>query len=694
MKTKNIIKENDKSVYDCWLGYGNNSCKDIIEEYRDFCGCVVFNNESPIVNTAANELKAAINSLTGAEAVLCKECNSSAYIFMGILNDENINKFDLNVEYKLSNEGFIIKVIKKDNKKVLAILGKDEKGILYGVFSLIRSICSNKHLIEAEIVDNPKNEIRMIDHWDNMSGDIERGYAGKSIFYKDNVIFEDMSRIRDYARILASVGINSVAINNVNVHQVETKLITDEYLPQVDKIADIFRNYGVKLYLSINFASPIEIGGLATADPYDEGVKNWWKETAAKIYGYIPDFGGFLVKADSEFRPGPFTYGRNHADGANMLAEALESYGGLVIWRCFVYNCLLDWRDRSKDRARAAYDHFKPLDGKFKDNVILQVKNGPMDFQIREAVSPLFGAMEKTNQVMEFQIAQEYTGQQKHLCYLIPMWKEVLEFDTFAKGEGSTVSKVVDGTMFNRKHGGITAVSNIGDSKCWTGHPLAQANLYGFGRLAWNPELTSKEIAEEWVKLTFGCDEDILNAVVPMLLQSREVYEEYTSPLGIGWMVNPNHHYGPSVDGYEYQAWGTYHYADFKGFGVDRTVATGTGYTAQYKEPVAKMYENIETCPENLLLFFHHVPYTYELKTGKTVIQHIYDTHFEGVEQVENMIEKWNALKEKVSEEEFSLVSERFNIQLRDSKEWRDVVNTYFYRRTGIKDIHGRKIYE
>lgn len=598
------------------------------------------------------------------------------------------------IEIQLKAEGFCIKKMTESGKDVILIIGKDNNGILYGVFHFIRSICCDKTMKEILTVDFPRNPLRIINHWDNVNGKIERGYAGNSIFYRNNQIVKDTGRIKDYARFLASIGISGIVINNVNVHKYETRFITEEYLPDIAVLADIFRAYGVKTYLSINFAAPIEIDGLPTADPLEPQVKEWWKKTVDTIYSYIPDFGGFLVKADSEFRPGPYTYGRNHAEGANMLAEALGPHGGIVIWRCFVYNCMVNWRDRSKDRAKAAYDNFKPLDGKFMDNVILQVKNGPMDFQIREPVSPLLGAMEKTNMMVEFQITQEYTGQQKHLCYLIPMWKETLDFDTFAKGKGSLVSRIVDGSLFNMKYSGIAAVSNVGDSECWTGHPLAQANLYGFGRLTWNPELTSKEIAEEWVRLTFGCDDKVIETITSMLLESREIYENYTSPMGIGWMVNPGHHYGPNVDGYEYSHWGTYHYADFKGIGVDRTAATGTGFTEQYREPVAKMYENIESCPEKLLLFFHHVPYTYKLKSGKTVIQHIYDTHFEGVEQVKTLIEKWSSLKGKIDDETYNLVLKKLKIQLKDAEEWRDVVNTYFYRKTGIKDIHGRKIYE
>lgn len=687
------VSKNYSSIYNCWLNYTKCSNSELVEHYRKVCSHLVVKDSNSIVHTAVEELKLALKEIMDIEPIVSDKACASPYLFIGTVEDAD--KFDLGTEIneKFVGGSFLIKSVQEENNTSLNIIGKDANGVLYGVFHLIKAMSTGKELSQVETIEIPRNQLRMINHWDNISGDIERGYSGKSFFYCDNKLVKDMSRIRDYARLLGSIGINGISINNVNVHNLETKFITEEYLTDIERFAGVYREYGVKTYLSVNFAAPIEVGGLSTADPLDEGVKQWWKDTAATIYKYIPDFGGFIVKADSEFRPGPFTYGRNHAEGANLLAEALKPHGGLVIWRCFVYNCLLDWRDRTKDRAKAAYDTFKALDGQFMENVILQVKNGPMDFQIREAVSPLFGAMEKTNMILEFQAAQEYTGQQKHVCYLLPMWKEVLNFDTYAKGEGSFVSKVADGSLFNSKYGGITAVSNLGNSECWTGHPLAQANFYGLGRIAWNPELSAEEIAEEWVKLTFGNDPSVVETVISILMQSREVYEKYTSPLGIGWMVYPHHHYGPSVDGYEYTPWGTYHYADWRGIGVDRTVATGTGFTAQYHKPVSDMYENIETCPEELLLFFHHVEYSYKLKSGKTLIQHVYDTHFEGVEKVEEFIERWNSLKGKINEDAFKLVCDKFNIQLKDSIEWRDVINTYFYRRTGIQDVQGRKIY-
>jgi alpha-glucuronidase len=436
----------------------------------------------------------------------------------------------------------------------------------------------------------------------------------------------------------------------------------------------------------------MEIGDIKTADPCDEDVADWWKRCVENIYKQIPDFGGFLIKADSEGRPGPFTYGRTHAEGANVLAKALQPYGGILIWRCFVYNCQQDWRDYKTDRARAAYDNFMSLDGQFEENVILQIKNGPMDFQVREPVSPLFGGLKKTNQMLEVQIAQEYTGQQKHVCYLVPMWKEILSFDTYAKASEATIADIVAGRTYHQTNCGMAAVANTGNDFNWAGHDLAAANLYGFGRLCWNTNLSAEEIAKEWIVLTFSYNEKVFDVLKEILQISWLTYEKYTSPLGIGWMVNPHSHYGPNVDGYEYDKWGTYHRADRNGVGVVRT-KEGTGFTLQYNEPNASMYENIETCPEELLLFFHHVNYDYGLKSGKTLIQHIYDTHFEGVDEVENMISDLHTLKELLPQDVYQRMSERFAIQLDSAKEWRDRINTYFYRKSGVEDNQGRKIY-
>ncbi|MBQ2609658.1 MAG: alpha-glucuronidase, partial [Butyrivibrio sp.] len=573
----------------------------------------------------------------------------------------------------------------------LSLLASDENGVLYGVFEILRELSCGKDLEDISVVKAPSNPLRMMNHWDNMDGSIERGYSGESFFFENDDMYVD-ERTVDYARFMASVGINGIVINNVNVKGAATYLITDRFFDKVKELQDIFADYGIKLYLSINFAAPIELGGLEVCDPLDEGVIAWWQAKSKEVFEKLPGFGGYLVKADSEGRPGPFTYGRTQADGANMLADAVAPYGGIIIWRCFVYNCTQDWRDYKTDRARAGYDYFKDFDGEYHDNVILQIKNGPMDFQIREPISPLLGGLTKTNQLLEVQIAQEYTGHQIDLCYLIPMFKEVLDFRTYCSEENDTVADIVSGRTMGNKLAGMAAVINTGNDFNWTGNDLAAANLYGFGRLAYNTELSSEEIAREWVALTFDMDKASEDKLTDMLLKSREIYEKYTSPLGIGWMVTPHVHYGPSVDGYEYSRWGTYHRADHKGIGVDRS-DKGTGYAQQYYEPNASAYNDPEKCPEELLLFFHHIPYTWKLKSGQTLIQYIYDSHFEGEAEAEQLAADWNSLKDVVDSEVFARVAERFELQVANAKEWRDQVNSYFFRKSDIADEKGRKIY-
>ncbi|WP_133578853.1 alpha-glucuronidase family glycosyl hydrolase [Aureibacillus halotolerans] len=685
------MRENHPQSYNCWLQYNAIDDVSVASFYRSFCqSFVVLCDRTPLINSAIDELQRGITSLLGETPTETGKDDNQ--LVLGTLED--VAQEDILDRISLANlneEGYCIRMDERQHQ--LYVLGKTEKGILYAVFHLLRKMQLNEILTTEEVIEQPVNQIRMMNHWDNVDGSIERGYAGLSFFYQQNRFSRQWDRMHDYARMLASIGINAVTINNVNVHQVESEFITAAFLPDVARTADIFRAYNIKLFLSANYSSPMQLGGLSSADPLADDVREWWKEKASEIYAAIPDFGGFVIKADSENRPGPFTYGRTHADGANMLGEALAPHGGILIWRCFVYNCHQDWRDKTTDRARAAYDHFMPLDGQFNDNVILQIKNGPMDFQVREGVSPLLGAMKDTNQILEFQIAQEYTGQQKHLCYLVPQWKDVLNFDTYAKGEGSFVKDVASGSLYERPLSGIAAVANSGDAYNWTGHPLAQANLYGYGRLVWNPELSADAIASEWITQTYGNHATVLKTIKEMLLQSLQTYENYTAPLGVGWMVNPNHHYGPNVDGYEYSAWGTYHFADLHGIGVDRTMQTGTGYTSQYFPENEKRYESLEACPDELVLFFHHVPYTHQLHSGKSVIQHIYDTHFEGAEQAEQLREQWKSIKELIDEERFNDGLTRFNLQVDSAKEWRDIINTYFYRKSGIEDEHGRTIY-
>lgn len=669
-----------------WLNYHYNKEHNLIKEGWQVSSVYVdgsTNNplELTLLNTAATELKEAFKTILdySIEIHQLKEFNTikeNKGIYLSISDTiENVDAYEI-----------------VNNKDGILIKGGSGRGVLYGAFHLIRLLQTNKSLSDLTVNETPDNPLRLINHWDNMDGSIERGYSGQSFFFKDNKIIVN-ERTQMYARLLASIGINGAVINNVNVKDFATHLITSEYYQALGKLIQVFSDYGIKLYLSLNFASPMDLGGLDTADPLEDGVIKWWEEKFKEVYGHLPNLGGFVVKADSEGRLGPFDYGRNQAEGANMLGAAIKPYGGLIIWRCFVYNCQQDWRDRVTDRAKAGYDYFAPLDGAFLDNVILQIKNGPMDFQVREPVSPLFGGMKKTNQILEVQIAQEYTGQQRHVCYLIPMFKEILDFNTHSQAGFSTVADIVSGRALGQTNCGMATVTNTGDDLNWTGHDLAAVNLYGFGRLSYKTNLSAEAIATEWITMTFSQDPLTHSVLKEILMKSWPSYEKYTSPLGIGWMVQPNHHYGPSVDGYEYSRWGTYHRADHLGIGVDRT-QSGTGYALQYNEPNASLYADMKTCPEELLLFFHHVPYTHVLSTGKTVIQHIYDTHFEGVEAVEDMINSFRLLKGRLSDVVYNRISSRLKEQLESAKEWRDQINSYFYRKSGILDDQKRLTFD
>lgn len=584
----------------------------------------------------------------------------------------------------LGEEGYRIRRIEDG----YSVEGNTPRAILFGTFRFINAYRLSKGS-SIDLREIPSNPLRMLNHWDNMSGDIERGYSGNSFFFVDNDIVINQ-RTRDYARLLCSIGINALVINNVNVKDAACDLINERFIHKVKELSDIFNSYGIKLFLSLNYAASID--EVESADPLEPKVISWWQKKMEYVYSIIPSFGGFLVKADSEGRPGPFTYGRTQADGANMLARAIRPYGGIIIWRCFVYNCQQDWRDLKTDRARSAFDYFAGLDGQFEDNVVLQIKNGPMDFQVREPVSPLFGGLKSTNQMIEFQIAQEYTGQQRHVCYLIPWFKEVLEHETYAANEDSRVKDIVSGRTFHNSLAGMCAVTNTGDDENWTGHDLAAANLYGFGRLCFDTSLDPEALAVEWTKLTFNDDTTVIENITKILMMSWPAYEKYNAPLGIGWMVSPNQHYGPDPDGYEYSRWGTYHKADHLGIGVDRT-DKGTGYALLYNEPWASIYNDSDRCPDELKLFFHHMPYNYILRSGKSIIQHIYDTHFEGAEDVEIMVALWKELEGLIDEDAYKRALSRFEHQRMHSKEWRDIINSYFYRKTLIKDEKGRELY-
>lgn len=572
----------------------------------------------------------------------------------------------------------------------LAIIGGDDVGCLYGAFALLRLIGTGGPLPREPVRAAPAAPLRMLDHWDDISGDVERGYAGRSIFFADGEVTRDLARVRDYGRLLASIGVNAIAINNVNVHRPAVELLTGRHLDAIAAVAATLRPFGVRLALSVNFASPVLLGGLPGADPDDPNVARWWRDTVADVYAHVPDLLGFLVKASSEGQPGPHSYGRNQAAGANVIAAALEPFGGIVLWRAFVYDSQQNWRDTVTDRAMAAFDEFVALDGAFAENVVVQVKNGPMDFQVREPASPLLGAAPNTSKLLEVQLTQEYTGQQVHLCYLVPAWKRVLDFDTHAFGEGSTVGELV---LRGRPIGGIVGVANVGDEPNWTGHLLAQANLYGFGRLAAEPSLEPEVIAREWSQLTFGLDDTVTDVVTSMLMRSPEAYESYTSPLGLGWMVTPHTHYGPDPEGYEYSRWGTYIRADRDGIGVDRGVASGTGFTAQYHEPWRSIFEDRARCPQELLLFFHRLRYQDVLPSGITLVQHVYDSHFAGVQTVADFIERWQSLEGRVDPVRFGSVQRRLRAQLAGAEEWRDVINAYFHRYSGIPDEQRRPLF-
>ncbi|MCA1951102.1 MAG: alpha-glucuronidase [Treponema sp.] len=676
----------------CWLDYKNPYIKkNTFTSYSQLVGAAFTNLfiDPSVKNTAiANELKRFFADYFGVTLVQSSKLSESA-ILCTLVSPEQ--QFHLDVEAELFRvEGsFVIQYMAESRS--LMIASASETGLLYGAFHLIRLFQQQRDFTLLDCREMPHNPLRLINHWDNMDGSVERGYAGRSIFFENDKIAADKERITDYGRLLASVGINGTVINNVNVKGRAPFLITSEYLKDVAAIADILRPYGIRLYLSVNFMSPVLAGNLETADPLAPEVFRWWQDRVRDIYAAIPDFGGFLVKADSEYNPGPHTYGRSQAEGANMLARALGPHGGTLIWRAFVYK-LQDWRDTSIDRARAAYDIFQCLDDQFDSNVILQIKNGPLDFQVREPVSPLFGKMRHTNQMLELQAAQEYTGQQIDLCYLAPQWKEILDFDPRIPGKKASVSSIINGSVWNRPRGGMAAVSNIGRDYNWTGHWLAQANWYAFGRLAWDPSLDPETIAREWVLGSLSNDGSIVASVVSLFLQSWQTYEQYTTPFGLGWMVTPGTHYGPSPEGYEYSIWGTYHRADTKAIGVDRT-RTGTGYTAQYYEEWAHIYDSRDTCPENLILFFHRLPYTYRMKNGKTLIQNYYDAHFKGYEAMREMQNLWLSLKDSIDPQVYREVAERFTKQEENARQWRDVINSYFYRKSGIPDEEGRTLY-
>ena len=552
------------------------------------------------------------------------------------------------------------------------VYASTDRGLLYGAYELLRlqntDVLNTGGIaprvgLDGQNVDKterPAFPLRLLNHWDNLDGSIERGYAGESIFEWFHL---DEQRIRQYARANASIGINGSVLNNVNA---SPKILTADYLKEVKTIADILRPYGIRVFLSINFASPMALGDTKTADPLDAQVAQWWKRKAKEIYQHIPNFGGFLVKANSEGQPGPGDYKRSHADGANMLADALKPFGGIVMWRCFVYGA----NHKGEDRVKQAVSEFKPLDGKFRPNVILQTKNGPLDFQPREPYSPVFDQIRLTPNMAELQITQEYLGQSRHLVYLAPMWKEFFTF------------------VSPRNLRGIAGVANIGKDRNWCGHHFSQANWYAFGRLAWNPELSSEAIAREWLSQTFDNDPTFVSTMTTLMLGSREACVNYMMPLGLHHIFKFDHHYGPEPDGFKAEypiEWCPvyYHKADADGVGFDRS-SKGTNAVSQYNEPYASLYDNLQTCPEQYLLWFHHVPWTYRMKSGRTLWQELCLKYNQGVAEVEKYPAIWERMKEHVltidggDAQRWNEVNDRLQHQVENAREWRDVCLKYF----------------
>ncbi|MBF4507895.1 alpha-glucuronidase [Flavobacterium sp. JLP] len=666
--------------YKLWLQYDKITNSAFVAEYSNSINGIISLENTETSKIASRELETGLTGMLGNKINVISKIEGDNKIIIGSkssLNAEIQNTLNADFE-KINEEGFIIKSVSLKNKKYIIITGKKDIGVLYGVYTFLRLIQTNKSIQNLNIVDAPKTNIRILNHWDNLDRTVERGYAGFSLWNWQKLPDFIDQRYIDYARANASIGINGTVLTNVNANAL---ILTPQYLEKVEALAAVFRPYGIKVYLTARFSAPIEIGGLKTADPKDIAVANWWKEKAKEIYKRIPDFGGFLVKANSEGQPGPQNYGRDHVEGANMLADAVAPFGGVIMWRAFVYS-----EHDANDRAKQAFAEFQPYDGKFKDNVIVQVKNGAIDFQPREPFHPLFGAMPKTPLMMEFQITQEYLGFSTHLVFLPKLFQEVLESDTYQKGKGSTVAKVIDGSLNPHKLTGIAGVSNIGNDINWTGHPFAQANWYGFGRLAWNPYLDSEVIADEWLRCTFSNDENFLKPVKKVMIESREVVVNYMTPLGLHHIMDTGHHYGPGpwVSNLSRPEWNPtyYHKADKNGIGFDRS-KTGTNATAQYAPEAGNIFDNVETCPDEDLLWFHHVSWDYKLKNGQTLWNGLALKYQEGVNQVNEMQNTWNKTEKYIDSERFKEVQMLLEIQYKEAKWWRDACLLYFQQFSG-----------
>ncbi len=672
---------------EAWLRYSALS-PHAAKTYQHLPRKLVVLGDSAVLKTAQRELVLGASQILGETLRVSGNSSPESAIILGTSTRIRALAPALHPPQNLQPDGYWLKTAKIHGSECLVIGASSDRGVLYGAFALLGKIARGEAIADIDEVQQPFAPIRWVNQWDNLDGRIERGYGGPSIFFANGNVRSDLTRAFAYARLLASVGINGCTINNVNA---APGILEDNFIAQVSRIADGFRPWGVRLSLSVDLSSPKVIGGLDTFDPLDPRVVEWWRKKVDEIYRHIPDFGGFVVKADSEGRLGPSTYGRTPADAANVIARALKPHGGVVFYRAFVYNHHLDWRDLKNDRAKAAYDNFHPLDGAFDDNVIVQIKNGPIDFQVREPVSPLFAGLRRTNESIELQITQEYTGQQRHLCFLVPMWKEVLDFDMRVDSNSTPVKDIVAGRVFHRPVGAFVGVANVGMDANWLGSPLAMANLYGFGRLAWDPNLGAEKIIDDWTRLTFGADPLMLKTITSLQLNSWHVYESYTGPLGAGTLTNiVGNHYDPGPESSEENGWGQWHRADHQGIGMDRTIATGTGYIGQYPPEVQRLYESPATCPDNLLLFFHHVSYTYALHSGKTVIQHVYDSHYDGADRARDFIAQWKTLEGHIDDDRYRDILARFQYQAGEAIVWRDAICNWIYRLSGIPDDKGR----
>lgn len=656
--------------YDLWLRYAplDHAPKGAPRYVQVAC-----DDLSPTMQAAVDEIERATVSMLSRPLKRTGERRARSLVLASPACQEGMAPGSLPSVEDVGAEGYSIRSTKLNGRSVTLIAAQSDIGLLYGVFTYLQRMAEGKSLAQLDITDKPATQLRLLNHWDGLDRHVERGYSGQSIWDWHRLPGYVDPRYTDYARANASIGINGVSLTNVNA---DATVLTLPYLEKVAALADVFRPYGIRVYLTARFSAPIEIGGMDTADPLDPSVAAWWKDKADEIYEYVPDFGGFLVKANSEGQPGPQDYGRNHADGANMLAAAVAPHGGVVMWRAFVYSA-----DEPEDRVKQAYSEFVPLDGQFTDTVLVQVKNGPLDFQPREPFSPLFGALPQTPLMLELQMTKEYLGFSTHLAYLGTLWEEVLQSDTYAKGAGSTVASVIDGQLEGYDRTGMAGVANIGSDRNWSGSQFDQANWYAFGRFAWNPDASAEQIARDWVALTFSRDPAVIETITGMMMESREAVVDYMTPLGLAHLMGTGHHYGPApwVDDLGRADWTPYYYhkATEDAIGFDRT-ATGSDAISQYAPELQALWSDPETVPENMLLWFHRMRWDDRLEDGLTVWEAMVGHYDHGVAVVADFQRRWETLRLQIDAERFGQVSDFLAIQAQEAKWWRDASISYW----------------